>query len=29
MAYGDYQRIRVAVGDGGQAREFEIGALRL
>jgi hypothetical protein len=29
MTYDGYQRIRVAVGDGGQTREFELGALHL
>jgi hypothetical protein len=29
VAYDDYQRIRVAVGDGGRTREAEIGTLRL
>jgi hypothetical protein len=29
MAYDDYQRIRVAIGDGGQTRVAEIGTLRL
>jgi hypothetical protein len=29
MAYHDYQRIRVAVGDGGRTRVAEIGTLRL
>jgi hypothetical protein len=29
VAYDGYQRIRVAVGDGGQIRVAEIGALRV
>jgi hypothetical protein len=29
MAYDGYQRIRFAVGDGGQTRVAEIGALRV
>jgi len=29
MAYDDYQRIRVTIGDGGQTRVAEIGTLRL
>jgi hypothetical protein len=27
MAYDDYQRIRVAIGDGGQTRVAETGTL--
>jgi hypothetical protein len=27
MAYGDYQRLRVAIGDGGQTRVAEIGTV--
>jgi hypothetical protein len=29
MAYDDYQRIRVAIGDGGQTRVAENGTLGL
>jgi hypothetical protein len=29
MAYDNYQRIRVGIGDGGQTRVAEIGTLRL